>query len=321
MKASRLLHLLLLLQTRPRITPTALAERLEVSRRTVLRDVEALSTAGVPVYAERGRNGGIVLLPGVRLNASHLEPRELEALSVAGLDSAQLESLGLSAMRESAARKIAARQSAPPGSENLPRLSDLVLVDSNAWLTDSNAEVDVADLVTALRHRRRIRIRYRRSAEGQASTLVVDPYGIVAKSGRWYLIADDHGAGRLFALERLSAYKTLDAPVSLRPAQTLRTMWAALKDRPETPGRVSVTARLRANRLDLARRILGTRIHEVSDTESGWCSVVIRYPDIESVRQLLQFGDHIEILAPETARERVGQLARDLAKRHSAPAP
>lgn len=315
------MHLLLLLQTRQRITTTELAGRLEVSRRTVLRDVEALSMAGVPVYAERGRTGGIVLLPGARLNASHLEPRELEALSVAGLDSAQLECLGLSVVRESAARKIAARQSAVLESPSLPRLSDLVLVDSNAWLADSNVEVDVADLASALRHRRRMRIQYRRSSEGKASTLVVDPYGIVAKSGRWYLIADHQGTGRLFALERLTDYDSLDAPVALRPDQTLSTMWAALKVRTETPGRVSVTVRLRDSRLDLARRILGTRIHEVSDTESGWCSVVIRYPNIESVRQLLQFGDHIEILTPETARERIGQLARDLAERHAAPAP
>ncbi|WP_042938468.1 helix-turn-helix transcriptional regulator, partial [Rhodococcus sp. AW25M09] len=119
MKASRLLHLLLLLQTRQRITTSELADRLGVSRRTVLRDVEALSVAGVPVYAERGRKGGIVLLPGARLNASHLEPSEMEALSVAGLDSAQLERLGLSAVWESAARKIAARQAAAPESPGM----------------------------------------------------------------------------------------------------------------------------------------------------------------------------------------------------------
>lgn len=317
MKASRLLHLLLLLQTRQRITTTELAERLEVSRRTVLRDVEALSTAGVPVYAERGRNGGIVLLPGARLNASHLEPPELEALSIAGLDSAQLERLGLSAVRESAARKIAARQIAAPESPALPRLADLVLVDNNAWLAHSKTEVDLADLASALRHRRRMRIQYRRSAERQATTRVVDPYGIVAKSGHWYLIADDQGTGRLYALERLSAYETLDAPAVLRPDQTLRTMWAALKERTQRPGQVSVTVRLRESRLDLARRILGTRIHEISDTENGWCAVVVRYPDIESVRQLLQFGDHIEILTPEAARERIRQLATDMAERHS----
>lgn len=320
MKASRLLHLLLLLQTRQRITTTELAESLEVSRRTVLRDVEALSTAGVPVYAERGRNGGIILLPGARLNASHLEPSELEALSLAGLDSTQRERMGLSAVWDSAARKIAARQAATPEYPSPPRLADLVLVDSTAWFADSEATVDVAELASALRHRRRLRIHYRRSAENQASTRVVDPYGIVAKSGRWYLVADHQGDGRLFALERLSAYEQLDAPVALRPGETLRTRWAALKERTEQQGRVSVTFRLPEHGLDLARRILGTRIRDVSDAEDGSCTVVVRYPDIESVRQLLQFGNHIEILTPEAARKRISQLARDLAERHSAPA-
>lgn len=316
-KASRLLHLLLLLQTRQRMTTTELAERLEVSRRTVLRDVEALSMAGVPVYAERGRNGGIVLLPGARLNASHLEPGELEALSVAGLDGEHLARLGLTAVHETAARKIAARQAEAPGAPNLTRLADLVVVDSSAWLADPRTEVDVAELAWALRHQRRMEIQYRRSAEGRVSPRIVDPYGLVAKSGRWYLIADDLGTGRLFALERLSDYKLLDAPAALRSGQTLRTVWAALKDHTESPGRVSVTVRLRESRLDLARRILGTRIHEVSYAERGWRTVVVRYPHVESVRQLLQFGDHIEILTPEAARERIRQLATDMAERHS----
>lgn len=320
MKASRLLHLLLLLQTRQRITTAELADRLEVSRRTVLRDVEALSTAGVPVYAERGRNGGIVLLPGARLNASHLEPPEMEALSVAGLDAAQLDRLGLSAVWESAARKIAARQAAAPESPGILGLADLVLVDSTGWFADSEAAVDVSDLASTLRHRRRLRIQYRRSAENQASSRVVDPYGIVAKSGRWYLVADDQGDGRLFALERLTAYEPLAAPAALRPDETLRTRWATLKENTEKRGRVSVTVRLPENGLDLARRILGNRIHDVSDVETGWCTVIVRYPDIESVRQLLQFGDHIEILTPDAARERIRQLATVLAEKHATQA-
>jgi predicted DNA-binding transcriptional regulator YafY len=316
-KASRLLRLLLLLQARQRVTTTELAERLDVSRRTVLRDVEALSMAGVPVYAERGRNGGIVLLPGARLDTSHLEPRELEALSIAGLDREQLERLGLAGVHEMAARKIAARQAAAPGASSETRLADLVVVDSSAWLAGPAEDVDVAELAAALRHGRRMRIQYRRSAEGRASRRVVDPYGLVAKSGRWYLVADDQGTGRLFALERLSGYEPLDVPADLRPGQTLRTVWAALKERTESPGRVRVTARLRASRLDLARRILGTRIHQITDAEDGWCTVVVRYPDVESVRQLLQLGDHIEVLAPRAARDRIRQFATDLAERHS----
>ncbi|WZH38185.1 MAG: WYL domain-containing protein [Microbacterium enclense] len=317
MKASRLLHLLLLLQTRQRVTTTELAERLEVSRRTILRDVEALSAAGVPVYAERGRAGGIVLVAGARLNASHLDPGELEALSVAGLDEALLDRLGLTAARHAAARKIAAREATTAGAPDDARLSDVILVDSTPWLSGARAEVDVAELAWALRSRRRLRIEYRRSADATASARMVDPYGLVAKAGRWYLVADSDGEGRLFSLERLSGYEMLDAPAILRDSETLRTVWAALRQRTDSPGDIIVTARLRASRLDLARRILGARITSVEPLADGWCTVTLGYPEIEAVRQLLQFGDHIEILAPGAARERVRELALDLVERHA----
>lgn len=83
---------------------------------------------------------------------------------------------------------------------------------------------------------------------------------------------------------------------------------------------MSVTVRLPENGLDLARRVLASRIHDVSEAKDGWCTVVVRYHDIESVRQLLRFGDHIEVLTPAAARERIGQLATIPAERHSTPA-
>ena len=122
MRASRLLHLLLLLQTRRRMTTTELAERLEVSRRTVLRDVEALSAAGVPVYTERGRHGGVALLPGARIDTARLDPPELEALSVTGLDELLLAPRGLTAVHETATRKIAAHHAGMPGVGTRARL-------------------------------------------------------------------------------------------------------------------------------------------------------------------------------------------------------
>lgn len=320
MRASRLLNLLLLLQTRQRMTTAELAQRLEVSRRTVLRDVEALSTVGVPVYTERGRRGGVVLLPTARLNVSYLEPPELEALAITGSDSEHLHRLGLTAAHSNAARKLAVRRTAAPSgspTSSGTSLADVVLVDSSRWLAEPGAEVDIADLASTLRHRSQLRIRYRRSGQQRGSTRVVDPYGLVAKSGRWYLVADDHGAGRLFALERLSSYTTLDAQAALRPGQSLRTVWETLKEHTESLGQVDVTARLRASRVDLARRVLGARLHQVGNPTRGWCTVTIRYPDTESVRQLLQFGDHIEVLTPQAARQRVHDLAADLADRHS----
>ncbi|PPG94373.1 MULTISPECIES: YafY family protein [unclassified Rathayibacter] len=317
MKASRLLQMLLLLQTRQRLTTRELAERLEVSRRTILRDVEALSAAGVPVYAERGRNGGILLLSTARLNASHLDPSELEALSVVGLDAQLLEKLGLTTVHAAAVRKIDARVAAMPAARTVARLADLIVVDSSAWFVEPKATVDVAELAEALRSRRRIRLHYRRNAETLPSWREADPYGLAVKSGRWYLVADVDADSRLFSLERITSYEVLDAPAALRDGETLRTVWAGLRDRTESPGRVSVTFRLRENRLDLARRIIGARIHTVSPADDGWRTVIVRYPELESVRQLLQFGDHIEITSPDEARERVRQLATDLAQRHT----
>ena len=251
MKATRLLALLLLLQTRQRVSTTELAERLEVSRRTVLRDVEALSAAGVPVYAERGRHGGIVLLPGARLNASHLEPPEMEALSIAGLDRAQLAQLGLDGSRDMADRKIAARRAATGTG---PTLADLVVVDNAGWLAPQRDTASVADLALDLLNRPRLRVRYRSSGDDRASSLVVDPYGLAAKSGRWYLVADDEQRPRLFSLERLDSYETLSEPARLRSGHDLRSVWTGLVRRTETPGRVAVRARLREDRLDLAGR-------------------------------------------------------------------
>jgi predicted DNA-binding transcriptional regulator YafY len=315
MKAARLLSLLLLLQARQRMTTTELAERLEVSRRTVLRDVEALSAAGVPVYAERGRSGGIVLLPGARLNASHLEPDELESLSIAGLDEGQREQLGLTAAHQLATRKIAARRASAPAP--LPSLADLVVVDNSGWLSPDPNTANVADLALDLRTRPRLRIRYRSSGTVQAVAMVVDPYGLAAKSGRWYLVADHERKGRLFNLDRLESYAVQPEPATTRPGQDLRSVWTDLKLSIEGTDRVVITAKLREDRLDLAQRILGTRLKLTAPADEGWLLASIGYPNIESVRQLMQFGDHIEVLAPAQARRRIAELAADLANRHA----
>ncbi|MFC7401907.1 helix-turn-helix transcriptional regulator [Citricoccus sp. GCM10030269] len=318
MKASRLLTLLLLLQTRQRLSTAELAERLEVSRRTVLRDVDALSAAGVPVYAERGRYGGIAVLPGARLNVSHLEPAELEALSMTGLDRDQQDRLGLAAAAQRAADKVHARHTphAVADSPAVP-LRDVVVAESSAWMSRSELMVDLSELALELRNRRRMRIRYRHSSHDQPQDELVDPYGLATKSTRWYLVADRQDKPRLYSLERLEWYESLDEPSMTRPGETLSSVWAELKKRIEAPGDVTVEARLRRRRVDLAQRILGTRLHSVRPIDDEWCEVTIQYSDVESVRQLLQFGDHLEVIAPASARQRMHDLAADVARRHA----
>lgn len=177
--------------------------------------------------------------------------------------------------------------------------------------------VDIADLVVDLQQGKRLRIIYRHNNADDPVQYVVDPYGVVTKSTRWYLVADYGGQPQMYALGRLSNYEVTTDPAETRPGNTLRTVWSSLKELVEAPGEIMITARLRTSRLDLAHRILGTRLQESISVNPEWSQVTIQYKEIEAVRQLLQFGDHIEVLAPTAARQRVYELAGDLMKQHA----
>lgn len=316
-KASRLIAILLLLQTHGRMTSADLAERLEVSRRTILRDVEALSAAGVPVYTERGRRGAIVLMQGARLNAARLDPDEVEVLLLAGLDQRSFALLNLEAEARSSARKLATRGLPAP---EQARLADLIVVDNTPWASDE-APVDVAAVLAAVRTGQRLQIRYRGSGQAEPTSLVIDPFGLASKGGPWYLVADVDTAPRLLALSRLLEHEVLDEPARRRAGETLSSVWGDLRRHTEPGGRILVTAHLRADRIDLARRILGTRLVQASDTQDVGhglvVEIVVRYDHPEAVRQLLQFGDHIEVIAPASARRRMHELAADLVRVHA----
>src|SRR5581483_12003764 len=159
MRADRLLSLLMLLQVRGSITARELAERLEVSVRTIYRDVEALSAAGVPVYAERGRHGGIALLPGYRTDVTGLTQDEARALFVLAARGAHTD-LGLDGALGSALRKVMAALPAPhrPVAE---LTSERILVDPTRWLSPAHPPTDLAVLQTAVFADRRLRITYR----------------------------------------------------------------------------------------------------------------------------------------------------------------
>ena len=314
MKSSRLLSMLLLLQTHERMTSRELAQRFEVSQRTVLRDVEALSAAGVPVHTERGRGGAIVLDRRSRLDPVRLDPAELQLLAVAGLDSTQLERLGLqeigSRLQDKVAATLARRTEPTPAT-----LSEVLLVDAAGWFSDGPG-TDLTDLVEAARARRRLRLRYRRSGEAAGRWLVADPYGLVSKAASWYLVADVDGRPRLFNVDRIEARQALAEGALLRSDQDLRSVWEDLRQGFRSTSVVDVHALLRSSRVDLARRILGSRLIAVDDPGAEWVTIVVRYPEVESVRQLLQFGDHIRVTAPAEAIDRIRDLAAQLWENH-----
>lgn len=313
MKSDRLLAILLLLRARSPLPAGELARRLEVSVRTVYRDVDALSAAGVPVYAERGRHGGIALLPGYRTDVSGLTADEARALFVLTERSAH-SALGLDAALASALRKVMAALPAPhrPAAELTSRR---ILVDPERWMSRPGPVVELDVLHTAVLADVRLRIRYRHSGETRLRTYTVDPYGLVAKAGVWYLVADRRRRPQLFRADRVASAAALDAAVQRRPGSELADVWAVLRKQVEDrPGPVVVTARVARDRLDMFRRILGPVLDpqpapDEGATAEGRVRVRLRLPALGAVRQLLQFGADVEVLDPPEARTELARAA------------
>src|SRR6266852_8517043 len=213
MRADRVLALLLLLQARGRLTAGELAERLEVSKRTVYRDVDALGTAGVPVHADRGPNGGIELMAGWRTDLTGLTAPEVEALFTSAAGPAF----------ESAMGKLAAALPGE-GGRRAGRIRERLLVDSAGWGRRTAVSPHLRVVQDAVFGDRRLHLRYRR-AEARAVERDVDPLGLIIKAGVWYLLADFEGDRRLFRLSRIEDARPLDEPARRPKRFDLARAW------------------------------------------------------------------------------------------------
>ncbi|GGS96606.1 helix-turn-helix transcriptional regulator [Streptomyces cinerochromogenes] len=314
MKSDRLLSILLLLQTRGRVPAPELADRLEVSVRTIYRDVEALSAAGVPVYAERGRHGGIELLPGFRTDVTGLTADESRALFILAAQGAHA-ALGLDAALGSALRKVMAALPAPhrPAAEVTSRR---ILVDATRWKSGPQQAVDLEVLQDAVFSDRRLGLRYRHSGQREPRSYTVDPYGLVAKAGIWYLVADRRGLPRLFRADRIRSARPLDEPVRRRPGVELADAWEELRRQvEERENPVEVTVRVRRERLDLFQRLVAAQLTALpDDTGTGeWATARLAYPNLRAVRQLLGLSDQVEVLDPPEARAELLAAVRSVA--------
>ncbi|MFI8242081.1 helix-turn-helix transcriptional regulator [Streptomyces sp. NPDC085866] len=323
MKSDRLLSILLLLQTRGRVPAHELADRLEVSVRTIYRDIEALSASGVPVYAERGRHGGIELLAGFRTDVTGLTADESRALFILAAQGAHA-ALGLDAALGSALRKVMAALPAPhrPAAEVTSRR---ILVDATRWRSGPQQAVDLEVLQDAVFSDRRLKLRYRHSGEREPRTYTVDPYGLVAKAGVWYLVADRRGAPRLFRADRVRSARLLDDPARRRPGVELADVWEVLRrqveERPEDG--IDVTVRIRRERLDMFQRMAAAQLTELPDDdgESDWVTARLSYPVLRAVRQLLAFSDQVEILDPPEARAELLRAVRSVTALYQGAGP
>ncbi|MFG2590206.1 helix-turn-helix transcriptional regulator [Streptomyces sp. NPDC048438] len=312
MKSDRLLSILLLLQTRGLVPAGELAERLEVSVRTIYRDVEALSASGVPVYAERGRNGGIALLPGFRTDVTGLTADEARALFVLAAQGAHA-ALGLDAALGSALRKVMAALPAPhrPAAEQTSRR---ILVDPVRWMSGPQAAVDVGELHDAVFADRRLLLHYRHSGTDTPRVYTVDPYGLVVKAGVWYLTADLDGAPRLFRADRVQRAALTEEPVVRREGVEPADVWEELRRQvEERPGDVRLQVRVHRSRLDLFVRlcagVLTGRPVPEQASAGEWLLAELAVPELGWARSLLSFGPNLEVLSPPQVRRLLAEAA------------
>ncbi len=321
MRASRLVQLLLFLQTRGRTTAAVLARELEVSERTVHRDVDALSAAGVPIYAERGPHGGIQLIDGYRTRLTGLTGEEAEALFLSGLPGPAAE-LGLGTVVAAARLKVLA---ALP-SELRVRASRLVErfhLDAAGWFHASEEVPHLAVLADAVWESRRIRITYRRG--DQAVERSLEPLGLVLKAGTWYLVANSEGQARTYRVSRISS-AVISEEIVPRPQDfDLPAYWdesitAYERDAP----RIAVTIRIDPSVLGvLADAVGGQAVRQAeripANDPEGWVHlrVTADWPE-EVPGRLIMLGSRAEILDPPEVRERAILLARRMLERHEA---
>jgi predicted DNA-binding transcriptional regulator YafY len=321
MRASRLVSLLLLLQTRGRMTAQALADELEVSIRTIYRDVESLHAAGVPLYGDAGRDGGYQLLDGYRTRLTGLTREEAESLFLAGLPGPAAE-LGLGSVVAAAQLKLMA---ALPDElrDRAGRISSRFHLDTPSWYRDPDQTPYLAAVADAVWNERVLRIRYHRWKAPQDVTRTLEPYGLVLKAGAWYLVA--RGSERL-ATYRVSAILDLEATDErfTRPADfDLAAYWQSYVDDFTERRRVG-EARIRLSPQGVARLpdcmpTAVVRAVEQTSTSSdeGWVTATIPTESIgHTIGEMLKLGADVEVLGPAELRDRMIAIVDTLALRY-----
>jgi predicted DNA-binding transcriptional regulator YafY len=301
-RASRLVSFLLLLQARGQLTAMELAERLEVSERTVQRDAQALAAAGVPIASVRGPAGGYRLERGYRTRLTGLDAMEAEALFVG-----PAAELGLG--RELAAARLKLLASLPAElQERASRAAQLFHVDARGWFREEDRVPHLPVVAAALWRGTRLDIRYREGATVVSRRL--DPLGLVLKAGVWYLLARRRGEERVYRVSRIVSARERPEECERDADFDLAAAWASRSEafeRSHAQAEVEVTVRVPRSQV---RHLRGARM--VADGERP--TVVAQFDGLDhAFHALLAYGPDVEVLEPPELRARVARAVNDAA--------
>ncbi|MFI7063502.1 helix-turn-helix transcriptional regulator [Kribbella sp. NPDC050124] len=316
MRSSRLLSILLLLQTRRQLTARELADELEVSLRTIYRDVEALAAAGVPVYADQGRAGGYRLVEGYRTKLTGLTEQEAAALFLVGMPGAAA-ALGLTAETSAAELKLLAAL-APDQRDRAGRLKNRFHLDLPAWYQDAENSPHLSAVADAVLHDRRIKVLYRRWEAPREVERVLEPYGLVLKNGAWYVVAATSGGIRTYRVSSILELTPTDEEFE-RPADfDLPGFWQERlagfdQTRFTAEAVVRVSPHLAAHMHDVSFPTLVKAVAAADPAEDGSVTVTIPIESIgNAAATLSRFGNSLEVLDPPELRTELAALGRTL---------
>ncbi|MET8327916.1 WYL domain-containing protein [Streptomyces sp. NPDC005181] len=318
MRAARLIKMVLLLQSRPAMTAAELAQALEVSERTVTRDAQALSEAGVPVYADRGRAGGYRLVGGYRTRLTGLARNEAEALFLSGLPSA-LREMGLEDAASAARLKVSAALL-----PSLRNASDTAAqrfhLDAPGWYQEPVTPELLPGVAEAVWDDRMIRARYRRGGPGSEAERKLAPHGLVLKAGVWYVCARTGTDFRVYRIDRFTAVAVTDERFVRDEDFDLPGFWderaaqfARSILRTEVTVRVSEAGVDRLPHLVDRSAALDALDAAGPPDNDGWRTVVLPVESLDvAYSQLLSLGPELEVLEPAALRTRFGAAAERL---------
>jgi predicted DNA-binding transcriptional regulator YafY len=306
------------------MTADALAAELEVSVRTIYRDMEALHQAGVALYGEAGRDGGYRLVDGYRTHLTGLTRLEAEALWLVALPGAARD-LGLGPAAAGAATKLKAALS-DDLRQRADHMQGRLHIDSFAWYDDADSTPLLAAVADAVWHQRRLRVRYHRWQAPSEVDRVLDPYGLVLKAGRWYLVASTQQQLRTYRVSQLSDVQPVDERFERPAAFDLAAYWRDyLADFDVRRHRQVAVVRLSAAGLRLLAHYLEPAIVRAASAslgtpdDTGWVRASIPIETISNAHDhLLRLGAEVEVLEPDELRAAMARTAGAMARRYAA---
>jgi predicted DNA-binding transcriptional regulator YafY len=315
MRASRLLSIMILLQLRGRLTAEELADEFEVSERTIYRDIDALSAAGVPVYGDRGPGGGFALLDGYQTRLTGLAADEAEAMSMIGLIGPATE-LGLGHAAATARKKLFA---ALPASrqQSADRVADRVHFDPVDWYHAADPLPHLPLVARAVLDQQFLTMRYE-SWQGIRDWEVA-PLGLVLKAGHWYLAAKAARKVRIFRMSNIAEVRVLAEAFERPDAFDLAGWWTAEQARFEAE-LFSTVAVLRVSPLGRQRlEALSPRGAAAvrGEKNGGWTTVEMAVENSDhGARELIGLGAEFEVVSPSNLRQKVLALAKGIVEQH-----